>query len=264
MNSPVDLRLYLEDLERFADGQMTPEEQERFEARLEQDEALGQAHAIYEQLTADLRWVAGHETLRLRLEMLDRRLDQRETAIERMQHQQRHTQNRWVAIVVGVLVLAMALWIFTRRPAQASIDAWGQYYQPDPGLAPDETNANLRPLLAESMHQYQEGQYGEALRSLRRIPTNNIGQDTLLYYTGIFMLRDGDGAGARTFLRRVSQQSQVPLARKALYHLGMAHWQANQPDEARAVLKQVAIDASNPYQHAAQTVLQAKVLEKER
>ena len=76
------------------------------------------------------------------------------------------------------------------------------------------------------------------------------------------MLRDGDAGGARTFLRRVSQQPKVPLARKALYHLGMAHWQANQLAEARAVLNQVATDAANPYQGAARRVLQAGVLEK--
>ena len=180
MSSSFDLRPYLEVLERFADGQMTPDEQEQFEDRLEQDDALRQAHAAYEQLTADLRWVAGHETLRLRLELLDRRLDQRETAIVRMQHQQRHTQNRWVAIVIGVLVLAMALWIFTRRPTQAANAVWSQYYLPDPGLSPTEADANLRPLLAESMHQYQEGQYAAALRSLRRVPSDDIGQDTPL------------------------------------------------------------------------------------
>jgi hypothetical protein len=159
------------------------------------------------------------------------------------------------------LVLAMALWIFTRRPSPIPAVTWEQYYQPDPGLSPSETDANLRPLLAESMSQYREGQYAAALRSLRRVPTNNLGQDTLLYYTGIFLLRDGDAAGARTFLRRVSQQPKVPLARKALYHLGMAHWQANQLTEANAVLKQVAVDANNPYQQAARKVLKAGVLD---
>ena len=262
MSSPVDLRPYLEVLERFADGQMAPDEQEQFEERLLEDDALRQAHAAYEQLTADLRWVAGHETLRLRLVSLDRRLNQRQDAIIRMQHQQRHTQNRWVAIVVGVLVLAMALWIFTRRPSPISATTWEQYYQPDPGLSPTETRADLRPLLTESMNQYREGHYAAALRSLRRIPSNNLGQDTLLYYTGIFLLRDGDAAGARTFLRRVSQQPDVPLARKALYHLGMAHWQANQLAEAGVVMTQVAADADNPYQQAARRVLQAGILQK--
>jgi len=261
MSLSVDLRPYLEVLERFADGQMTPDEQEQFEERLLADDNLRQAHAAYEQLTADLRWVAGHETLRLRLEMLDRRLDEREGAITRMKHQQRYTQNRWMGILAGVLVLAMALWFFTRRPSQASAATWEQYYQPDPGLSPDEADPNLRPLLAESMHQYQEGHYAAALRSIRRIPDNNIGQDTLLYYTGIFLLREGDAAGARTLLRRVSQQPNVPLAPKALYHLGMAHWQANQLSEAGVVLAQVAADARNPYRQAARKVLQAGVLQ---
>ncbi|HEX8348353.1 MAG TPA: tetratricopeptide repeat protein [Hymenobacter sp.] len=261
MNSSVDFRPYLEILERFADGQMTPAEQELFEERLLEDDALRQAHAAYEQLTADLRWVAGHETLRLRLTSLDKRLDQRQQALKRMHHQQRHTQNRWVAIVVGVLILALALWIFTRRPSPIATDTWAQLYQPDPGLSPAETRADLRPLLTQSMLQYREGHYTAALQSLRRVPTNNIGQDTLLYYTGIFLLRQGDAAGARAFLRRVSQQPETPLAGKALYHLGMANWQANQPTQANTALTQVAADARNPYQQAARRMLQAGVLQ---
>ncbi|WP_460502784.1 anti-sigma factor, partial [Hymenobacter agri] len=64
----MDLRPYFDELERFADGQMSLAEQEAFELRLEQDEDLAEAHAAYEQLTADLRWAAGHDTLRLRLQ----------------------------------------------------------------------------------------------------------------------------------------------------------------------------------------------------
>ena len=82
---PPDLRPYFDELERFADGQMALAEQEAFELRLEQDEDLADAHAAYEQLTADLRWAAGHDTLRLRLQALDERMDQRGTALARAQ-----------------------------------------------------------------------------------------------------------------------------------------------------------------------------------
>lgn len=129
-----DLRPYLEELERFSDGQMTPAEQEAFEQRLEHDAALYQAYQAYEQLTADLRWVAGHETLYQRLLALDRRLDQRHEALTRIRRRQRKTQQRLglVAVVAGVVLVL--LWLIL-HPATPTLEAsWARYYVPDAGL----------------------------------------------------------------------------------------------------------------------------------
>ncbi|TGE09360.1 tetratricopeptide repeat protein [Hymenobacter fodinae] len=263
--SAPDLRPYLEELERFADGQMTIAEQEAFELRLEQDPALAQAFLTYEQLTADVRWVAGHETLRLRLESLDRRLNQRDQALSRIKQQQRKTQKQWglIASLAGVGLLA--LWLLLRPSSSLSEEAWTRYYVPDAGLPASVINEERRPLLAEAMREYQEGRYPTALFTLRRVPTTNLGQDTLLYYTGIFLLSQGKqeaekAQDAQTFLRKVAQQPGSVLAPKARYHLGMAYWFTKQPEQARATLQTVADDASNPYQQAARRLLQTDEL----
>ena len=103
----MDLRPYFDELERFADGQMAPDEQEAFELRLEQNEALAEAHAAYEQLTADLRWAAGHDTLRLRLQALDERMNQRGTALARAQDLVLRRQRR--EAVLGTLAVLLLL-----------------------------------------------------------------------------------------------------------------------------------------------------------
>ncbi|WP_227607031.1 hypothetical protein [Hymenobacter translucens] len=261
MMSPDDLRPYLEELERFADGQMAPAEQEAFEARLRQDEALRRAHAAYEQLTGDLRWVAGHQTLAHRLQSLDKRLDQRQEALTRMRRRQRRSQIRWGVVAASVVLLALLAWALL-RPAGSNVSAWERYYQPDDGLS--ATPALLgRPLLAEAMEQYQTGHYQAALRTLRRIPTDNVGRDTLLYYNGIFLLSMGEANAARSFLRRVTLQPGSALTGKANYHMGMAQWKAKQLPEARATLELVAADASNPYRMPAQRVLADKAFSQE-
>jgi hypothetical protein len=61
----------------------------------------------------------------------------------------------------------------------------------------------------------------------------------------------------------VSQQSNSPLAGKALYHLGMVHWRNKHPTEARAILRLVADDPANPYRADAQLILHDNVLQKE-
>jgi len=261
MTPPVDLRPYLDELERFADGQMTPEEQEAFEVRLEQDAGLAAAYEQYEQITSDLRWVAGHETLRHRLQGLDMRLDQRQEALTRMRRRQRRQQRRWIFVVAGVLIAVAGLWLALRRPARDPQRDWARYYVPDAGLPESAALSSHRPLLAEAMEQYRTGHYPAALHALRRMPTDNMGQDTVLYYTGVFLLRQNQAAAARPYLKRVSQMPGSTLASKARYHLGMAYWMANQTSEARAALREVASDSINPYRKPARQVLDAKVIQ---
>ncbi len=119
------------------------------------------------------------------------------------------------------------------------------------------------PWLAEAMHQYQAGRYPDALRILQRLSPDQVGQDTLLYYNGIFLLQQDRPTAARSYLRHVSQQSNSPLAGKALYHLGMVHWRNKHSTEARAILRLVADDPTNPYQEDAQLILHDNVLQKD-
>jgi tetratricopeptide (TPR) repeat protein len=261
MTPPVDLRPYLDELERFADGQMTPLEQEAFEVRLERDPGLQRAYELYEQITSDLRWVAGHETLRHRLQGLDMRLDQRQDALIRMRRRQRRQQRRWGLVAAVAVVAALGLWFVLRTPTRDPQRDFAHYYVPDPGLPASAALASHRPLLAEAMAQYRTGHYPAALHALRRMPTDNVGQDTVLYYTGIFLLRQGQAAAARPYLKRVSQMAKSNLDIRARYHLGMAYWMANQPSEARAALREVASDSINPYRKPARQLLDAKAIQ---
>ncbi len=260
--SPMDLRPYLDELERFADGQLSEAEHAAFEARLAREEELSVAHATYEQFTADLRWVAGHETLRQHLESLDRSLDNRQAALNRIQTRTRSTRLRWGLVVAGVaLVLGLGAWLLRRaRPLDAET-AWAHYYVPDPGLSEVAARNTTNVLLIEAMRQYRAGHYPAALHSLRRIPAATIGGDTLLYYTGVMLLRQNEAQAARSYLTRATQQPASALAGRARYHLAMAQWRTGQLPQARAGLQAVATDAQNPYQQQAQQVLQSKALQ---
>ena len=263
----MDLRPYFDELERFADGQMSPAEQDAFELRLEQDEALADAHAAYEQLTADLRWAAGHDTLRQRLQALDDRMNERGTALARAHHLTQRRQRRWMVLAsLGVLLLAAgaAAW-YLSRPTQARPDRnWEAYYQPDPGPAVTTGLLHSRPLLAEALDQYQSGHYPAALHSLGRVSPTNVGADTLLYLRGLMLLRQGQGNAAQLYLRRLSDDSAArsgELARRARYHLGMAYWQAQELAPALVTLRAVAADSLSPYRASARRAVAAGVLD---
>lgn len=258
MSAPIDLRPYLEELERFSDGQLTVAEQEEFEEKLAQNADLQRAYEAYQQLTADLRWVSGHETLRLRLLSLDRQLNARQAALVRIgqvPQQQRSRSRLLLAAGIGLLLIGSLATYLLLRPTPAT--TWDRYYVPDPGLTDSTTLFVRRPLLAEAMHQYRHQQYPAALRVLRRISPDRLGQDTLLYFNGIFLLRQDQPEAARPYLQRVSEQPTSGLAGKALYHLGMASWKAGNATEARQILTQVANNTRNPYQTIARDFLRS-------
>ena len=261
----MDLRPYFDELERFADGQMAPDEQEAFELRLEQDEALAEAHAAYEQLTADLRWAAGHDTLRLRLQALDERMDQRGTALARAQRLVLRRQRRGVMLgtlaALLLLSLGVAAWYFSRPSPARPARNWEAYYQPDPGPTVTTGLLHRRPLLAEALDQYQAGHYPAALHSLGRVSPAKVGADTLLYLRGLILLREGQGSAAQLYLRRVSEEGIGEVARRARYHLGMAYWQAQELAQAQATLRAVAADSLSLYRASARRVIAAGVLQ---
>ncbi len=262
----MDLRPYFDELERFADGQMTPAEQEAFEVRLEQDEPLADAYAAYEQLTADLRWAAGHDALRLRLQALDERMNERGKAVARAQRlvQLRQRRGTILGILGAVLLLAAGLvaWYFSRPGPTRAPRNWEAYYQPDPGPAVTTGLLHRRPLFGEVLDQYQAGHYPAALHSLGRVSPATVGADTLLYLRGLILLREGQGNAAQLYLRRLGEAGATgELARRARYHLGMAYWQAQELAPALATLRAVAADSLNPYRAPAQRAVAAGVLE---
>ncbi|WP_022825675.1 tetratricopeptide repeat protein [Hymenobacter norwichensis] len=257
----MDLRPYLDELERFADGQLSEAEQEAFEQRLAQDENLSAAFQAYEQFTADLRWVAGHETLRLRLRNLDKRLDERQTALTNLETRTQAARIRWSLLVVGlVLALGLGAWfLFRARPLDAE-RAWAHYYVPDPGLPEATAQRTNNPLLIKAMRQYRDGHYSAALHSLRRIPASTLGDDTLLYYTGVMLLRQDEAGAARSYLTRAAQLPASELAGKARYHLAMAQLRTGQREQARVTLYSISQNTQNPYWAEAQAALRAPEL----
>ena len=265
---PGSLRQHLDALESFADGHLPAPEQEDFELRLEQDEDLADAHAAYEQLTADLRWAAGHDTLRLRLQALDARMNERGTALARAETLGQQRQRRglvWGTVGALLLVAAgVAAWYFSRPSPARPARSWEAYYQPDPGPAVTARLLHSRPLLAEALDQYQSGHYPAALHSLGRVSPANVDADTLLYLRGLILLREGQGNAAQLYFRRVgTEDSTTELARRARYHLGMAYWQAQELAPALSALRAVAADSLNPYRTSARRAVAAGVLAQE-
>ncbi|MCC3156133.1 hypothetical protein LJ737_02735 [Hymenobacter sp. 15J16-1T3B] len=249
----TELLAHLPAVERSSDGVLDAAEQDEFDAQLLVDGELRQACLAYEQYAADLRWAAGRENLRLRLESLDRRVAQRTAAQQRIRQRQQRQRLRLGLIGAGVLALLIAAVVLFWPRHESAARAWQDYDAPDPGLTTAQTDG--RPLLAQSMQLYRQGSYPAALHMLRRLPATAVGQDTFLYYNGLMLLRQDQPDQAESYFQRVSRLPNTALAGRAQYYLGLSYWQQQKLPQARAALERAAQDPGNPHRDKARQAL---------
>ncbi|WP_149867246.1 tetratricopeptide repeat protein [Solirubrum puertoriconensis] len=248
----AELLPHLTEVERASDGLMASAEQDEFDAQMMLDAELRQACLAYEQYAADLRWAAGRETLRLRLESLDRRVAQRMAAQQRISRRQRRQRVRLGAIAGALAVLLgslVVLWPKRDTPTRA----WANYDLQEPRLPATTTDG--RPLLEQSMNLYHNGSYPAALHTLRRLPAGALGQDTFLFYNGLLLLRQEQPQQAESYFQRVSEMPNSPMAGRATFYLGLAHWQQQELPQAQAALQRAVGTAPSPHRNMAQRAL---------
>ncbi|OON71006.1 tetratricopeptide repeat protein [Hymenobacter sp. CRA2] len=250
----AELLAHLTEVERAADARMSESEQEEFDAQLLVDGELRQACLAYEQYSADLRWAAGRENLRLRLESLDRRVAQRTAAQLRIRRRQQRQRLRIGLLAAAVLALLIAAAVLLLPRRSASDRAWRSFDVADPGLSAALTDG--RPLLTQSMEQYRQGSYPAALHTLRRLPSQALGQDTFLYYNGLMLLRQEQPEQAESYFERVSRMPSSALAGPAQFYLGLVYWQQQKLPEARQALQRAARQATDPHRTKAREALQ--------
>ncbi|UYZ58347.1 tetratricopeptide repeat protein [Hymenobacter latericus] len=248
----AELLPHLTEVERSADGLMTAAEQDEFDAQMMLDGELRQACLAYEQYAADLRWAAGRETLRLRLESLDRRVAQRMAAQQRISRRQRRQRVRLGVVAAALAVLIGCLVVFWPKRSSPS-KAWADFDVQEPGLPAAVTEG--RPLLEQSMNLYRSGRYPAALHSLRRLPAGSLGQDTFLFYNGLLLLRQEQPQQAESYFQRVSQMPNSPMAGRATFYLGLAHWQQQELPQAQKALQRAAETGPQPHRNMAQRAL---------
>ncbi|WP_162910783.1 sigma-70 family RNA polymerase sigma factor [Hymenobacter oligotrophus] len=248
----AELLPHLTEVERSADGLLTVAEQDEFDTQLLLDGGLRQACLAYEQYAADLRWAAGRETLRLRLESLDRRVAQRVAAQQRITRRKRRQRARLGVGLAALAILLGCLVVFWPKRSTPS-RAWSDFDVQEPGLPAAVTKG--RTLLEQSMNLYRSGSYPAALHSLRRLPAGSLGQDTFLFYNGLLLLRQEQPQQAESYFQRVSQMRNSAMAGRASFYLGLAHWQQQELPQAQTALQQAASTAPEPQRAEARRAL---------
>jgi len=139
---------------------------------------------------------------------------------------------RYIAYAASIaLLVSVAIWWAARPPLNERL--YAAHFTPDPGL-PVAMSATDDHVFADAMVYYKEGRYGEAAQRWAPLLQQDPSNDTLLYYTAMVELVNGDAGSAMARLASVSDGSSTFKSR-ARWYLFLIHVKRNEIEQARAL-----------------------------
>ncbi|GAB4427217.1 MAG: hypothetical protein OHK0039_45470 [Bacteroidia bacterium] len=237
-------------LDKYLRGELGPDEQAQWQAVSGQP-AVQAALAFHQDLMQALR-PAGREALRTELAALDR---EDAPPAARIRHLR---PALWAAALAAAVVILLAVWLGRRGQTPGSAALFATHFTPYPNtlarIPRDE--ADLRSPIELAMYAYERGDYARAREVLEGMATAATRRD-LRFYLGVSALASGDTLAARLALAPLRDTPDQPFGPEAAWYLALTRLRADQPDQARDLLRSIAATADHPYQASAQALLNA-------
>jgi hypothetical protein len=254
------------ELEQYDDHTLSPAAQASTEARLATDVAFRAGLIEHQTLVASVR-LQGREALRQRLRRLETSLRAAELdtaeilpdkeADTMIAPPQMHVSwaRQWRRLAAASVLLAggFGTWTLLRSPDYQSIAA--QHMMRDPGL-PVLMGPSARPQIDKAMNAYKLHKPDEALAQWDALPVDAVGQDTLQFYRGVFLLELRQGAAAAEALARVRQLPASAFRERADYYFAVSLWSQGRTAEAQVAFEHLLTVPGHPYADAARAALE--------
>lgn len=225
-----------EDIIRYVDGEMSPEEALVFEAMLGEDEALSQAVQQYREVQA---------TLSARLQP-DPGLHQLKTTMEaqraaHFQHKGKVVAFKKYLTTIGVAAAVMT-GIFLFRFYSRDTNYMDNYGSIEMQVAA-ERGSNEDTLLQSAALYFNEKAYTKVIPLLDTYLKKDSSSQTALYYRGIAAIRTGAVEAGMADLIKVYEGESV-FKYDAAFYMALYYAQAQNKKEALVWLKKIPADAS--------------------
>ncbi|SEW56274.1 anti-sigma factor [Chitinophaga arvensicola] len=224
-----------EDIIRYVEGDMPPEERLQFEAILREDAALAESVQQYREVTA---------VLSARLQP-DPGLQQLKATLE-TQRSHFHQKGKVVAFkkyfaTIGVAAAVMA-GIFLFRFYSRDTNYMANYGNIEMQVAAERGN-NEDTLLQSAALYFNEKAYTKVIPLLDTYLSKDSSSQTALYYRGIAATQTGAVEAGMTDLVKVYQGESV-FKYDAVFYIALYHAQTGNKKEALIWLKKIPADAS--------------------
>lgn len=273
---------YIDTIHRYLNGNMEAAERATFEEELNNNDALRSDVELEELLLAGIE-TAGNVKIRATIGTVHQELKNtgffesaaQTSPLKIPYFAPGNRLKQFIAIAATFVVVAGAIWFFTKNGAGPNEALFANFYHPADdigragilasrlksfGMTGVQTYTDS---LAQALQNFEAGQYDETLALLVAIGTAHPQNDTIQYFTGAVQIRLNQYDQAIETLLPLSQSQASALRNDALWNLGLCYLKTkNGASEARAVFSRLARENNYPQQNEAQSILDQLPAEK--
>lgn len=241
-----------EQLDRYLDGTMTPEEHRAFEAALEQDKQMQKALLLQRDLRAGIDRL-GHTALRDRLRLIHQEeVGEQEAPVVSL-GSDRGLWRRWAAVAALLVAAVGLLYWAVHQTALTPGDLYASHYEPYP-LSLTQRGAPEQVAQQQAEMAYQSGDYSTALPLLHRLVQADPDDGELVLATAIAEWETGKTDEALTRLQ--SLEDHPLLKDRAFWYQGMIYLKQENWAGAQTALEAVAADEGSRFMESAGELLE--------
>ena len=248
MKNELDYSVYIE---RYLDGEMSPEEKLWFTRELKGNPALKRELCLRERLNESIRET---EIMDFR-KQLESVFEESRVEIESKHHHLR--ARRRIAAVSSSLIIALAgtltLWLSYRNLDNQKI--YEQYYSPaEAGVTFRSEGKADNSELQTAMQYYESGNYEQALFHFEKILRNDPTRLGLNLYSGISQMEVNRYRDANTSFHKIIDNNYILYIEQAEWYLAFCYLMTDDLEKARDQFMLIE-NRKGYYQHQARRIL---------
>ncbi len=241
----------IELIEAFFEGRLDAEEQQRVQTLLDTEPEFKEEFELYKTLVTGIKNLRADE-IKSELKKIDDELD------EKQKHPTKSSNSFFgiplaIAATLTVILISAGYWLYQSKFSERAIAF--KYYVEDPGLPVLMSSGNNK-AFDEAMNLYKLNQYEESLFAFQDILKSDTTNDSLLYYSGVNLLKQKEYIQAITYFRKVCDIPKSEFHQDAHYRLAICLMLEGNRNEATQLFSEIIKDSDNPYRESALKILQ--------
>ncbi len=241
----------IELIEAFFEGRLDAEEQQRVQTLLDTEPEFKEEFELYKTLVGGIKSLQADE-IKSQLNKIDVELDDKHKNLNI------RPKSIWgipfsIAATLTLIFLSGGYWIYQSNFSDRTIV--NRYYEEDPGLPVLMSSSNNK-AFDEAMNLYKLNQYEASLFAFQNLLKSDATNDSLLYYSGVNLLKLKEYLQAITYFQKVHNSLTSEFHQDAHYRLAICLMLEGNRNEATQLFSEIIKDFNNPYRESALKILQ--------
>nr|WKN36941.1 tetratricopeptide repeat protein [Tunicatimonas sp. TK19036] len=249
----MESRSYHEDdIDRYLGQEMSIQEREAFEERMNHDPALQKEVALQKDITMGINLFGG-ESLKKQLQSVDREDTDVPPVSEEAPTRRARPMYVWLGIAASLTALFLVAILLFDRGANPQ-DLYATYFEPYPNVVnpAQRSEGGATDAAGQAMFFYERGEFTKAIELFTQEPL--LSDQAYQFYRGVSYLGVNDAQQAVVTFTSLSEDEQNAFYEPSLWYMGLAQLQMDQPKQAKNTFQKVAAIGGD-YKAEAQAIL---------